>query len=182
MQSDLMIQFTLNGSKVRCRVESGQTLVDFLRENRRLTGTHVGCDTVSCGACTVLLDGQAVKACSVLAVQCDGREVLTVEGLAESPYQVLQQAFRENFAVQCGFCTPGFLLVAAELLAAGEPLSRADIAARLTGNYCRCTGYQPILEAIEQVLIAQKREFACTEPCGKGEAADGAATEQPPRC
>ncbi|UFJ42446.1 (2Fe-2S)-binding protein [Brevibacillus humidisoli] len=152
MQSYVPIEMVLNGSRVPCTVEADQTLVDFLRQQRGLTGTHIGCDTVSCGACTVLLDGRAVKSCSVLAVQCDQREVLTVEGLRDDDFPMLRQAFQECFAIQCGFCTPGFLLTSAELIRAGKPMDRKQIAEQLTGNYCRCTGYQPILNAIEQVL------------------------------
>lgn len=133
-------------------MRADQTLVQFLREEKRLTGTHIGCDTVSCGACTVLLNGQAVKSCSVLAVQCDGARVDTVEGLCDQELSPLQQAFRECFAVQCGFCTPGFLMTACELMRTVKPKSRQELAVQLAGNYCRCTGYQPILDAIGRVL------------------------------
>ena len=128
------------------------TLADFLRDRLRLTGTHLGCEHGVCGACTVLLDGEAVKACLVFAVQVEGHRVLTVEGLAiggePSP---LQRAFVKHRALQCGFCTPGLLITAQALLDRGLPLDRANLPELLAGNICRCTGYQPIVEAILEV-------------------------------
>ena len=128
------------------------TLADFLRDRLRLTGTHLGCEHGVCGACTVLLDGEAVRACLVFAVQVEGHRVLTVEGLAiggePSP---LQRAFVKHRALQCGFCTPGLLITAQALLDRGLPLDRANLPELLAGNICRCTGYQPIVEAILEV-------------------------------
>ena len=128
------------------------TLADFLRERLRLTGTHLGCEHGVCGACTVLLDGEAVRSCLIFAVQAEGHLVRTVEGLARggepSP---LQRAFLRHRALQCGFCTPGFLTTAQALLDRALPLDRANLPALLAGNICRCTGYQPIVEAILEV-------------------------------
>ena len=128
------------------------TLADFLRDRLRLTGTHLGCEHGVCGACTVLLDGEAVRSCLIFAVQAEGHEVRTVEGLASggepSP---LQRAFLKHRALQCGFCTPGFLTTAQALLDRGLPLDRANLPELLAGNICRCTGYQPIVEAILEV-------------------------------
>ena len=136
------------------------TLADFLRDRLRLTGTHLGCEHGVCGACTVLLDGEAVRACLVFAVQAEGHQIRTVEGLAiglaiggePSP---LQRAFVKHRAFQCGFCTPGFLITAQALLDRGLPLDRAHLPELLAGNICRCTGYQPIVEAILEVAGAR---------------------------
>jgi aerobic carbon-monoxide dehydrogenase small subunit len=147
----------VNDEDVRERVDARQTLVDFLREELGLTGSHVGCEHGACGACTVRVDGTIVRGCLMLAVQCDGARVETIEGLSDSgEIADLQQAFAERNALQCGFCTPGMLLAAQELLAAGgAPPSRAAIREHLSGNYCRCTGYHAIIDAIE--ATAQRR-------------------------
>jgi carbon-monoxide dehydrogenase small subunit len=134
------------------RVEARQHLVDFLREELQLTGTHVGCEHGVCGACTLRVEGQIVRGCLMLAVQADGLRVETIEGLTEAgEIADLQDAFLQRNALQCGYCTPGMLLTAAELLVTKPRPSRAEIRAYLSGNYCRCTGYQAIVDAIEAV-------------------------------
>ena len=150
------IRLTVNGEEVRESVEARKTLVEFLREDLGLTGSHIGCEHGVCGACTVLLDGVIVRGCLTLAVQCDGSRVDTIEGVADSgAIADLQQAFAARNALQCGFCTPGMLLTAAHLLAAGGVPSRERIRAQLSGNYCRCTGYHAIVDAIESVARAR---------------------------
>jgi carbon-monoxide dehydrogenase small subunit len=146
------ITLAVNGEEVRESVDARTTLVDFLRETLGLTGSHVGCEHGVCGACTVLLDGVVVRGCLMLAVQCDGHAVETIEGASDSgAIADLQEAFRARNALQCGYCTPAMLLTAAELLADGGVPSRAAIRAHLSGNYCRCTGYQAIVDAVETV-------------------------------
>jgi len=146
------IRLRVNGEDVRERVEARKTLVDFLREDLGLTGSHVGCEHGVCGACTVLVDGAVVRGCLTLAVQCDGAEVQTIEGLSDSgAIADLQDAFRQRNALQCGFCTPGMLIGAQALLGSGGVPSREDIREHLSGNYCRCTGYHAIVDAIESV-------------------------------
>jgi aerobic carbon-monoxide dehydrogenase small subunit len=147
------VAVTVNGSRHDVDVEPRQLLVYFLRDQLRLTGTNVGCDTTTCGACTVLLDGRSVKACNLLAVQADGREVTTIEGLASNgELHPLQRAFHEHHALQCGYCTPGMILAAQGLLAEHEgKLSEEDVRHGLEGNFCRCTGYQNIVDAILSV-------------------------------
>ena len=143
------IELTVNGLLVRETVEPRLLLTDFLRHGLGLTGTHVGCEHGVCGACTVLLDGMSVRGCCVLAVQADGRRVETVESLAgRGPLTALQQSFRSHHALQCGFCTPGMLMAATELLSRGTP-TRGEIVDMLSGHLCRCTGYTPIIDAIE---------------------------------
>jgi len=123
-------------------------LVDFIRQQLQLTGTHVGCDTTQCGACTVLLDGRAVKSCTVLAAQASGGEVTTIEGLDPDSAHPLQQAFHEHHALQCGFCTPGMIMAAADLLQRESAPDEAQVRHALEGNLCRCTGYQQIVDAV----------------------------------
>ncbi len=150
------IALTVNGEEVRERVDARKTLVDFLREDLNLTGSHVGCEHGVCGACTVLLDGVIVRGCLTLAVQCDGATVETIEGASDAgTIADLQEAFRTRNALQCGFCTPGMLLTAAALLAQGGVPSREKIRAHLSGNYCRCTGYHAIIDAVEAVARAR---------------------------
>jgi aerobic carbon-monoxide dehydrogenase small subunit len=147
------ITLTVNGAELRRRVEPRQHLVDFLREELGLTGSHLGCEHGVCGACTVRVNGEIVRGCLMLAVQADGGTVQTVEGLSDSgELAKLQAAFHRRNALQCGFCTPGMLLAAQELLRAGGKPSREEIRAQISGNYCRCTGYQAIVDAIEEVL------------------------------
>ena len=145
------VSITVNGSRESHDVEPRLLLVHYLRETRGLTGTNVGCDTSQCGACTVLVDGQAVKSCTVLAVQADGSSVTTIEGLAtDGKLHPLQEAFWEKHGLQCGFCTPGMILTACDLLKRNPKPSEAEIRHGLDGNYCRCTGYQNIVASIQE--------------------------------
>ena len=148
----LSITLTVNGETVSERIEARQTLVDFLRDDLGLTGSHVGCEHGVCGACTVRVDGAIVRGCLMLAVQCDGASVETIEGVSDSgEIADLQEAFERRNALQCGFCTPAMVLTAQELLAQDEVPSRDAIREHISGNYCRCTGYQAIVDAIESV-------------------------------
>jgi carbon-monoxide dehydrogenase small subunit len=150
------IALTVNGEPVRESVEARRTLVDFLREDLGLTGSHIGCEHGVCGACTVRLDGVIVRGCLTLAVQCDGSRVETIEGVSDSGEVAdLQDAFQRRNALQCGYCTPGMLLTAAELLNNGGLPDRAAIREHLSGNYCRCTGYHAIVDAVESVAQAR---------------------------
>jgi carbon-monoxide dehydrogenase small subunit len=143
------IAVTVNGERREAEVEPRQLLVYFLREQLRLTGTNVGCDTSSCGACTVLLDGESVKSCTVLAVQADGCEVTTIEGLAPGgELHPVQQAFHEQHALQCGYCTPGMVLAAVSLLQETPSPTEEEVRLGLEGNLCRCTGYHNIVKAV----------------------------------
>jgi aerobic-type carbon monoxide dehydrogenase small subunit (CoxS/CutS family) len=142
------IEFTVNGRRRRESVEARLLLSDFIRHRLGLTGTHVGCEHGVCGACTVGLDGVAVRSCLMFAAQLDGHELQTVEGLAANgKLTPLQEAFREEHALQCGFCTPGMLMTAVDLLGRGRP-TREEVTAALSGQICRCTGYEPIVRAI----------------------------------
>ena len=145
------VKLTVNGRAVSVEVEDRTLLVHLLRENLNLTGTHVGCDTSQCGACTVIVDGRAVKSCSVFAVQADGRSVTTVEGLASDSGEMsaVQKAFHENHGLQCGFCTPGFVMAITSLLKENPSPTEAEVRSGLEGNICRCTGYHNIVRAIE---------------------------------
>jgi aerobic carbon-monoxide dehydrogenase small subunit len=150
------ISMRVNGEHVRERIEARKTLVDFLREDLALTGTHIGCEHGVCGACTVLVDGAVVRGCLMLAVQCDGAEVETIEGISDSgAIADLQDAFQRRNALQCGFCTPGMLIGAHDLLERGAVPSRDAIREHLSGNYCRCTGYQAIIDAIESIALTR---------------------------
>ena len=152
MEDAVDISLTVNGGAVRRRVEPRVHLVDFLREELGLTGSHVGCEHGVCGACTVRVDGKIVRGCLMLAVQADGCRVDTVEGLTDSKeLSKLQKAFHEKNALQCGFCTPGMLMAAQALLRDEPAPSRERIREYLSGNYCRCTGYQAIVDAVEAV-------------------------------
>jgi len=152
------VTLTVNGSKRTAAVEPRTLLVHLLRDELHLTGTHVGCDTSQCGACTILVDGRAVKSCAMLAVQAENRKVLTIEGLGSNGgLHALQEAFWAKHGLQCGFCTPGILMMAAELLASNPDPSEAEIRHSLEGNLCRCTGYQNIVTAI-QAAAATLRE------------------------
>jgi aerobic carbon-monoxide dehydrogenase small subunit len=155
----LDINVRVNGEGISANVEARKTLVDFLRDDLCLTGTHVGCEHGVCGACTVRLDGAVVRGCLVLAVQCDGADVETIEGLSDTGVLAdLQLAFQQRNALQCGFCTPGMLIGAQELLFRGGIPSRDTIREHLAGNYCRCTGYQAIVDAIESVAQARAKK------------------------
>lgn len=152
------VRVTVNGESREAEVEPRTLLGQLLREQLRLTGTNIGCDTTSCGACTVLLDGESVKSCTVLAVQADGREVTTVEGLArDGQWHPIQQAFHDCHGLQCGFCTPGMMMAAVSYLAENPDPSEEDIRLALEGNLCRCTGYQNIVAAVREAA-GQLRE------------------------
>ena len=144
------ITVTINGDKQTCTVEARTLLVHFIREQLGLTGTHIGCDTTSCGACTISVDGEAVKSCTIFAVQADGATIETVEGLAAGgALHPLQEGFWEKHGLQCGFCTPGMLMSARALLARNPRPSETEIRHGISGNLCRCTGYNKIVEAIQ---------------------------------
>jgi aerobic carbon-monoxide dehydrogenase small subunit len=146
------IALTVNGERVQETVEPRQNLADFLRDTLGLTGTHVGCEHGVCGACTVRVNGEIVRGCLMLAVQCEGALVETIEGLADSgEIEDLRAAFEKRNALQCGYCTPGMLVVAQDLLSNGGVPTREQIREHLSGNYCRCTGYQAIVDAVESV-------------------------------
>src|ERR1700732_1270370 len=184
------ISLIVNGNPVNANVDPRTLLVQLLRENLRLTGTHVGCDTSQCGACVVHLDGKAVKSCTTLAVMADGHEVKTIEGLAAdgAPLHPMQEAFREHHGLQCGFCTPGMIMTAVDLVhRKGHDLSDHTIREELEGNLCRCTGYQNIVASIaagaqgmgepdlaEERQRTATKEYSCTNlniivrrPCGR---------------
>jgi carbon-monoxide dehydrogenase small subunit len=143
------ITVTVNGTRHEADVEPRQLLVYFIREGLGLTGTNVGCDTSTCGSCTVLLDGQSVKSCTMLAVQADGHDVSTIEGMAQDgELHPIQQAFHQHHGLQCGYCTPGMIMAAASLIAENPDLTEESVRLGLEGNLCRCTGYQNIVKAI----------------------------------
>jgi aerobic-type carbon monoxide dehydrogenase small subunit (CoxS/CutS family) len=155
--SEVRITVTVNGTQHTTDVPARQLLVFYLREDLGLTGTKVGCDTSSCGACTVLLDGESVKSCTVLAVQADGSEITTIEGMAhDGAMHPIQEAFREHHALQCGYCTPGMVMAAASLLQEHPDLTEAEVREGLEGNLCRCTGYHNIVKAV--LAAASSRE------------------------
>ena len=159
MEQTLDITLTVNGTAVTRRVPARQHLIDFLREELGLTGSHVGCEHGVCGACTVRVDGTIVRGCLMLAVQADGRRVDTIEGLSDSgELAELQAVFHRRNALQCGYCTPGMLVAALDLVANHPAASREQIREHLSGNYCRCTGYQAIVDAIEEVLAARLKK------------------------
>ena len=158
MEPMIDIQISVNGQVVAANVPPRQTLVDFLRYRLELTGSHVGCEHGSCGACTIRLNGDIVRGCLVLAVQADGAEVETIEGLSDSGELAdLQATFHAHNALQCGYCTPGMLLTAQALLTDNPDPSREEIRSYLSGNYCRCTGYQAIVDALESVAATRNR-------------------------
>ena len=152
------ISVTVNGKRRQADVEPRLLLVHFLREHLRLTGTHVGCDTTQCGACTVLVDGRSAKSCTMFAVQADASEITTIEGLAaDGQLHPLQEAFWEEHGLQCGFCTPGMIMTAVTLLADNPAPSEHDIREGISGNFCRCTGYQHIVNAIQRASNSTTR-------------------------
>jgi aerobic carbon-monoxide dehydrogenase small subunit len=162
------ITVTVNGVEHHSSVEPRMLLVHYLREDLNLTGTHIGCDTSQCGACTVLLNGESVKACTVLAVQADGMEVTTIEGLAEGDtLHPLQEGFWEKHGLQCGFCTPGMIMASYQLLKNNPRPTEAEIRKGLEGNLCRCTGYQNIVRAVQ--YASEKMREAAEAPVGAGE-------------
>ena len=147
------VAITVNGKLRKAHVEPRTLLVHFLREHLNLTGTHIGCDTTQCGACTILVDGRAVKSCTVLAVQADGSEVTTIEGLATNgKLHPVQEGFWEEHGLQCGFCTPGMIMASVDLLSANPSPSEREIREGISGNFCRCTGYQHIVNAIQHAV------------------------------
>ena len=148
-EETMEITLTVNGERITRRAPVRQHLVDFLREELSLTGSHIGCEHGVCGACSIRVDGVVVRGCLMLAVQADGAKVVTIEGLSDSgEIKDLQARFIERNALQCGYCTPGMLMTAAELLAEGEPSTREEIRTFMSGNYCRCTGYHAIIDSI----------------------------------
>jgi carbon-monoxide dehydrogenase small subunit len=169
---EIPVKVTVNGVEQSREVEPRLLLAHFLRDELGLTGTNIGCDTSQCGACTILLDGMAVKSCTVLAVQADGCQVTTVEGLAtDGSLHPIQQAFWEKHGLQCGFCTPGMMLTACDLLQQNPNPSEAEIRHALEGNYCRCTGYQNIVAAVRYAAELMKQPQAKqpqTEPAMGG--------------
>ncbi len=154
----IAISMTVNGKPVSAEVDTRTLLVEFLRERLRLTGTHVGCDTGQCGACTVHIDGRAAKSCNVLAAQAQGATILTIEGVAtDGELHPMQAAFREHHGLQCGFCTPGMVMNALELVKKHPDASEETIRKELEGNLCRCTGYHNIVKAVQAGAAAMKR-------------------------
>ena len=153
LEETMQITFTVNGDRVSCAVPVRQHLVDFLRTELGLTGSHIGCEHGICGACSVRVDGAVVRGCLMLAVQADGTEVVTIEGLTDSgEIADLQTNFVERNALQCGYCSPGILVTSAELLKQEKPATRDEIRSFLSGNFCRCTGYHAIVDAVETTL------------------------------
>ena len=159
-----VVSLTVNGKPVSAEVEDRTLLVYFLREQLALTGTHIGCDTSQCGACVVHVNGRAVKSCALFAVQAEGASVVTIEGLAQDgKLHPVQEAFRENHGLQCGFCTPGMIMTAVDMIRRIPKLDRATIRAELEGNICRCTGYHNIVASIEEAsksMAADAKEIA----------------------
>ena len=156
MTAPVSISLTVNGERVEAHVLPRLNLADFLREHLKLTGTHVGCEHGVCGACTVRVGGEIVRSCLMLAVQVDGAAIETIEGLSDSgEIADLQAAFRDRNALQCGFCTPGMLMAAQDLLRENDKPTREEIREHLSGNYCRCTGYHAIIDAVENAALAR---------------------------
>ncbi|MFM0596877.1 (2Fe-2S)-binding protein [Paraburkholderia dilworthii] len=153
----ISISLTVNGAAISASIDPGTPLVQFLREQLRLTGTHVGCDTAQCGACTVHLNGRAIKSCNILAVQADGATVTTIEGLAQNgALHPMQAAFKHCHGLQCGFCTPGMVMSAVSLVERQPDLTGDDVRAQLDGNLCRCTGYHNIVKAVLEGAAGMK--------------------------
>ncbi|MGH7708339.1 MAG: (2Fe-2S)-binding protein [Vulcanimicrobiaceae bacterium] len=153
----LKIEMTVNGRRQAAEVDARLLLVHFLRENLSLTGTHIGCDTSSCGACTVLIDGKSVKSCTVFAVQADGSSVTTIEGIGNAEaLHPMQEAFWSSHGLQCGYCTPGMIVSAIDLLQRNPDPTDDEIRAGIEGNLCRCTGYQNIIESVKAAAVALK--------------------------
>jgi aerobic carbon-monoxide dehydrogenase small subunit len=159
MPVSVSLSFTVNGKVATADVDPRTLLVEFIRNNLTLTGTHVGCDTGQCGACTVLIDGNAVKACTILAAQANGSKITTIEGVAAANGELhpMQAAFKDCHGLQCGFCTPGMVMSALDLVARHPNADEATIRAQLEGNLCRCTGYQNIVKAIAQGAAAMRK-------------------------
>ena len=169
----ISLSLTVNGKAVQAEVDPRTLLVDFLRVNLGLTGTHVGCDTAQCGACTIHLDGRAVKACNVLAAQAQGASLTTIEGLAAADGKLhpMQEAFRDCHGLQCGFCTPGMVMSALDLVARHPGADEKAIREQLEGNLCRCTGYQNIVKAVQQGAAAMAGQKSVKTPAAQPAAA-----------
>jgi len=152
------VSMKVNGKAVSAEVEERTLLVTYIRENLRLTGTHVGCDTAQCGACTVHMNGRAIKSCNIVAMQAEGQDILTIEGVAkpDGTLNVMQEAFREHHALQCGFCTPGMVLSAMDLVKNYPDPTEREIREQLDGNLCRCTGYHNIVKAIKAAAATMR--------------------------
>ena len=150
------VSLTVNGKPASAEVEERTLLVNFIRDSLRLTGTHVGCDTAQCGACTIHMDGRAVKSCNMLAMQAEGADIVTIEGIAKADGTLhpMQEAFRQHHGLQCGFCTPGMVMSAIDLVQRHPKADEATIRAELDGNLCRCTGYHNIVKAVQQGAAA----------------------------
>jgi carbon-monoxide dehydrogenase small subunit len=158
------ISLEVNGKQVSAEVSANMLLADFLRQNLGLTGTHIGCDTSQCGSCVVHMNGNSVKSCTVLAAQASGAKVTTIEGLSDgTDLHPVQAAFREAHGLQCGFCTPGMIMSAADLLAKNAHPSEAEIRSWLSGNYCRCTGYHNIVKAVESASAQMRGSSVAAE-------------------
>jgi carbon-monoxide dehydrogenase small subunit len=174
------VTLAVNGTSRTLEVEPRALLVHVLRDDLNLTGTHIGCDTSQCGACTVLLDGRAVKSCTILALQVDGRQITTIEGIGDrDALHPLQQGFWDKHGLQCGFCTPGMIMTAIDLLAASPDPSEAEIRHAIEGNYCRCTGYQNIVAAIQAAAVAMRAHRAAVIPAATAEPMATRRTGQP---
>jgi carbon-monoxide dehydrogenase small subunit len=172
----ISISLTVNGAPVSASVDPGTLLVQFLRDQLRLTGTHVGCDTAQCGACTVHLNGRAIKSCNILAAQADGAEVTTIEGLAhDGTLHPMQAAFRHCHGLQCGFCTPGMVMSAVSLVQRRPDVSGDEVREQLDGNLCRCTGYHNIVKAVLEGAAGMKSSAAASAPAGANAAGATAA-------
>jgi carbon-monoxide dehydrogenase small subunit len=176
----LPITLTINGAPHRVEVEPRSLLVYVLRDDLDLTGTHIGCDTSQCGACTVLIDGRAVKSCTVLAVQAEGHEVTTIEGIGQrDALHPIQQGFWEKHGLQCGFCTPGMIMTAMDLLSSNPDPSEEEIRYAIEGNYCRCTGYQNIVAAIQSAAATMRAKQAAATPAPAEDPATWRRTGRP---
>ncbi|HEX7934114.1 MAG TPA: (2Fe-2S)-binding protein [Paraburkholderia sp.] len=161
----ISISLTVNGAPISASVEPGTLLVQFLRDQLRLTGTHVGCDTAQCGACTVHLDGRAIKSCNILAVQAEGAQITTIEGIAQDgALHPMQAAFKHCHGLQCGFCTPGMVMSAISLVQRQPDLTGDDVRAQLDGNLCRCTGYHNIVKAVLEGAAGMKASATESSP------------------
>ncbi len=155
----ISVSLTVNGEAVTRECPANTTLVDFIREHLQLTGTHVGCDTSQCGACTVHMNGKAVKSCSVLAAQAQDADIVTIEGIGSAgSLHPMQEAFRENHGLQCGFCTPGMIMSAIDLVNRGEATDEVTIRAGMQGNFCRCTGYHNIVKSVASAAAEMKEQ------------------------
>jgi aerobic carbon-monoxide dehydrogenase small subunit len=174
------VQATVNGREVTAMVEPRLTLADFLRDKLRLTGTHLGCEHGVCGACTVLVDGAAIRSCLAFAIQMQGCSITTVEGLTPDSGELtdVQAAFRAEHGLQCGFCTPGFVVSATALLAERPDLTAAEVREGLSGNLCRCTGYQGIVRAVQSVIRSRQAARSGPEAAGAAQEAEAGATQE----